>query len=227
VSVEAERLALETIDGVVLDAEAAIPPGPWAAAVVCHPHPLYGGDLHNNVVDALVRALSGAGVAAVRFDFRGVGRSGGEHGDGETERLDVVAAIDAAAPLAGDGPVLLAGYSFGAAVALSVADPRLDGWFLVAPPLAMPRRTAWGEVQPTCRRIRTPEARPVHPPAAMQEAVAEWAATTVEVVPMADHFMAGATVRGRAGDSVRQARPRGRVRRAPTPTPAGVSAGAR
>jgi len=55
--------------------------------VVCHPHPLYGGDMRNNVVDALVRALSETGVAAVRFDFRGVGRSGGEHGEGETERL--------------------------------------------------------------------------------------------------------------------------------------------
>jgi hypothetical protein len=207
VSVEAERLALETIDGVVLDAEAAIPPGPWAAAVVCHPHPLYGGDMRNTVVDALVQALSGAGVAAVRFDFRGVGRSGGEHGDGETERLDVVAAIDAAAPLAGDGPVLLAGYSFGAAVALSVADPRLDGWFLVAPPLAMPRRTpliASTDHRP--KLIQAADHDQFTPPAAMQEAVSAWAATTVEVVPMADHFMAGATgiVAERAAAFVRQ-----------------------
>jgi alpha/beta superfamily hydrolase len=194
VSVEAARLTLETIDDVVLDAEAVVPAGAWAAAVVCHPHPLYGGDMHNNVVDALVRALSGAGVAAIRFDFRGVGRSGGEHGEGETERLDVVAAIDAATPLAGDGPVLLAGYSFGAAVALSVADPRLEGWFAVAPPLAMPRRTpliASSDHRP--KLIQAPDHDQFTPPAAMQEAVAGWAATTVEVVPMADHFMAGAT----------------------------------
>jgi alpha/beta superfamily hydrolase len=194
VSVEAERLALETIDGVVLDAEAAVPPSPWAAAVVCHPHPLYGGDMRNNVVDALVRALSETGVAAVRFDFRGVGRSGGEHGEGETERLDVVAAIDAAAPLAGEGPVLLAGYSFGAAVALSVADARIDGWFLVAPPLALPRSTpliASTDHRP--KLIQAPDHDQFTPPAAMEEAVAGWAATTIEVVPMADHFMAGAT----------------------------------
>src|SRR5205085_11735735 len=100
------------------------------------------GNMHNNVVDALVRTLGGAGVAALRFDFRGVGRSGGEHGEGETERLDVVAAIEAVVPFVGDGPLLLAGYSFGAAVALSVADPRLAAWFAVAPPLAVAGRHA-------------------------------------------------------------------------------------
>jgi uncharacterized protein len=192
VTVEAERLVLETIDGVVLDAEAAVPPAPWGAAVVCHPHPLYGGDMRNNVVDALVRALSGAGVATVRFDFRGVGRSGGEHGDGETERLDVVAAIEAVAPLAGDGPVLLAGYSFGAAVALSVADPRLSAWFAVAPPLAG-RRGLIASTDHRPKAIQAPEHDQFTPPAAMEEAVASWPATTVEVVPMADHFLAGAT----------------------------------
>jgi alpha/beta superfamily hydrolase len=193
VTVEAERVVLETVDGVILDGEAAVPRSPWAAAVVCHPHPLYGGDMRNAVVDALVRALSGAGVATVRFDFRGVGNSGGEHGDGETERLDVVAAIETVAPLAGDGPLLLAGYSFGAAVALSVADPRLDGWFAVAPPLAMAGRSAL--IAATDHRpkvIQAPEHDQYTPPTAMREATAGWIATTVEVVPMADHFLAGA-----------------------------------
>jgi alpha/beta superfamily hydrolase len=150
--------------------------------------------MRNNVVDALVRALSGAGVATVRFDFRGVGRSGGEHGEGETERLDVVAAIEAVAPLAGDGPVLLAGYSFGAAVALAVADPRLDGWFAVAPPLALPGRSALiagSDHRP--KAIQAPEHDQFTPPPAMAAAVADWVATTVEVVPMADHFLAGGT----------------------------------
>jgi len=194
VTVEAERLVLEALDGVILDAEAALPRSPWAAAVVCHPHPLYGGDMRNNVVEALVRALSGAGVATVRFDFRGVGRSGGEHGDGETERLDVVAAIEAVEPLAGDGPVLLAGYSFGAAVALSVADPRLSGWFAVAPPLAMAGRGALiASTDHRPKAIQAPEHDQYTPPAAMLEATASWLATTVEMVPMADHFLAAGT----------------------------------
>jgi alpha/beta superfamily hydrolase len=194
VSVEYEHVVLEALDGVVLHGEALLPPAPVGAAVVCHPHPLYGGDMNNNVVVALVRALSEAGIAALRFDFRGAGRSGGEHGDGETERLDVVAAIDVVAPYVGDGPLLLAGYSFGAAVALSVADPRLDGWFVVAPPLAMPGRgnlIASTDHRP--KRIQAPEHDQFTPPAAMDDAVAGWTATTVELVPMADHFMAGAT----------------------------------
>jgi alpha/beta superfamily hydrolase len=193
VSVEAERLVLETIDGVILDGEAAVPRSPWGAAVVCHPHPLYGGDMRNAVVEALVRALSDAGVATVRFDFRGAGHSGGEHGDGETERLDVVAAIDAVAPLAGDGPLLLAGYSFGAAVALSVADPRLDGWFAVAPPLAMRGGALIAATDHRPKVIEAPEHDQYTPPDVMQQATADWVATTVELVAMADHFMAGAT----------------------------------
>jgi uncharacterized protein len=150
--------------------------------------------MHNNVVEMLVWSLGEAGVATVRFDFRGVGRSGGEHGEGETERLDVVAAIEAVAPLAGDGPVLLAGYSFGAAVALSVADPRLSGWFAVAPPLAVGGRHALiAGTDHRPKAIQAPSRDQFTSPAAMQEAVAGWANTTIEVVPMADHFLAGGT----------------------------------
>jgi alpha/beta superfamily hydrolase len=98
------------------------------------------------------------------------------------------------APYVGDGPLLLAGYSFGAAVALSVADPRLDGWFAVAPPLAMPGRGALiASTDHRPKLIQAPEHDQFTPPAAMDEAVAGWTATTVELVPMADHFMAGAT----------------------------------
>ena len=130
-----ETVILATADGLALVGDAFLPASPWAAAVVTHPHPLYGGDRNNLVVDALCGALLAADVAVVRFDFRGVGDSEGEHDDGQGERLDVVAALEVATPFAGDGPVLLAGYSFGALVALNVTDPRLSGWVAVAPPL--------------------------------------------------------------------------------------------
>ncbi len=92
---------------------------PWGGAVVCHPHPLYGGNMHNNVVARLAPALAQDGLAALRFNFRGVGRSQGQFADGVGEQEDVRAAL---AHLAGvDGlagkPLVVLGYSFGAAVA--------------------------------------------------------------------------------------------------------------
>ncbi|HYA35393.1 MAG TPA: CocE/NonD family hydrolase [Candidatus Binataceae bacterium] len=90
------------------------------AAVVCHPHPLYGGSMHNNVVEAALEALWKLGFATLRFNFRGVGRSGGDHtgGAGEVEDAKAAMAFMLAQPgVAGQG-ALMAGYSFGAAIAM-------------------------------------------------------------------------------------------------------------
>jgi alpha/beta superfamily hydrolase len=97
----------------------------FPAVAVCHPHPLYGGDMHNGVVVSVCNALTARGIAALRFNFRGVGRSEGSHGGGTAERDDARAAITylqalGSAEARGIG---LAGYSFGAAVALSAAVP--------------------------------------------------------------------------------------------------------
>src|SRR3979409_69037 len=67
---------------------------PAGAAVVCHPHPLGGGTLHNKVVFRAARGLENANVATLRFNFRGVGLSSGVHDNGEGEQQDVMAAID-------------------------------------------------------------------------------------------------------------------------------------
>jgi len=106
------------------------------AVAVCHPHPLYGGDMENNVVLSLCRALVAAGVAALRFNFRGVGGSGGSHGGGIGERQDARAALDflAGLPEVDSGRLGLAGYSFGALVALSAADERVRALVAVSPP---------------------------------------------------------------------------------------------
>lgn len=94
----------------------------YSAAVICHPHPRYGGTLDNKVVFTLARAARNAGLAAVRFNFRGVGASAGVYDDGPGELDDCRAVLDWAATHAPvEGPVV-AGFSFGAAIALRAAS---------------------------------------------------------------------------------------------------------
>ncbi|MCU0588705.1 MAG: alpha/beta fold hydrolase [Syntrophobacteraceae bacterium] len=105
--------------------------------VVCHPHPLYGGSMDNNVVLALQRSLASVGWATLRFNFRGVGSSGGTYGDGHGEVEDLLAA---AAFLGHQGleRIHVAGYSFGAWVALGACqEQRMKpaALILVSPPL--------------------------------------------------------------------------------------------
>ncbi|MBI3967299.1 MAG: alpha/beta fold hydrolase [Chloroflexi bacterium] len=109
--------------------------GPAAGVViVCHPHPLYGGDQDNHVVQGIARAIAGCGLAVLTFNFRGVGASGGTHGNGVAEQDDVRAAIDFATAR-GAGPIGLAGYSFGARLAAEVAvrEPRVAALALISP----------------------------------------------------------------------------------------------
>jgi uncharacterized protein len=97
--------------------------GPFPAVAVCHPHPLYGGDMHNNVVLAICYALAEASIAAFRFNLRGVGRSQGVFAEGVGEQEDVKAALAFLTSSSKVRPdrIGLAGYSFGTRVALPVA----------------------------------------------------------------------------------------------------------
>lgn len=103
--------------------------GPWSAAIVCHPHPLGGGTMRNAVVAAMARALSASGVVTLRFNFRGVGESGGAYDQGRGEQADVAGALDwlCAQPQVDPQRLFVTGYSFGAWVGLAHAqsDPRV------------------------------------------------------------------------------------------------------
>lgn len=105
--------------------------------VVCHPHPLYGGEMHNNVVTALIQAFQQAGMATVRFNFRGVGRSGGSHDQGNGEVEDVKAAVTYLLSRQSVATVAVAGYSFGSMVGLraGAADDRVHKLIGVALPM--------------------------------------------------------------------------------------------
>ena len=141
-------------EGPALDAVLEIPAGaggPVPCVVLCHPHPLYGGDRRNNVVRALAEGALGAGVAALSFDFRGVGASDGSHDGGRGERDDARAALAAAAaqPEVDAGRIALAGYSFGGGVAAAVVTDALAGGdaapvalALVAAPMPPPEEVA-------------------------------------------------------------------------------------
>jgi hypothetical protein len=112
---------------------------PSAGAVICHPHPLFGGTMHNNVVNALAESFLERGLICLRFNFRGTGRSQGVHGGGVDEVDDVRAALDFLERLEGIDPrkILLAGYSFGCWVGLKAAavDPRPTRLVGISPPV--------------------------------------------------------------------------------------------
>ncbi len=119
----------------------ANPGGGAPAAVVCHPHPMYGGSMFNNVVDAILAALWQLGYATLRFNFRGVGGSDGEYDGGPGEVDDAVAAMAflLAQPGVRKSGAVMAGYSFGAMVAVSAGYERAEIARIVAVaiPLAM------------------------------------------------------------------------------------------
>src|SRR5271167_1229094 len=109
--------------------------------VVCHPHPLYGGSMYNNVFDAVLAAMWEQEWATLRFNFRGVGGSEGEHGAGAGEAEDAAAAVAFLTTQPGihKDRAVLAGYSFGSVAAMTAAPKiaDLDALVLVALPLKM------------------------------------------------------------------------------------------
>lgn len=114
------------------------PDGAQHGVVICHPHPLYGGDMENNVVVGLARGFREAGLATLRFNFRGVGNSTGTHDQGNAEMDDVKAAVGCLLARCPVRTMIVAGYSFGSYVGLKAGagDQRVHKLIGVALPIA-------------------------------------------------------------------------------------------
>jgi len=159
--------------------------------IFCHPHPEYGGDMHNSVITTAVQAASQEGLSTLRFNFRGVGESGGSYGEGIGEREDVKAVIDYfSSRIKGTPSLILLGYSFGvwAGFPIAIQDKRIDGMVAIAPPLELyDFGFLWGCKK---RKLFIAGDRDLFCPASLLE---EWyqyleEPKSLAIIPGADHF---------------------------------------
>ncbi|HEX6312931.1 MAG TPA: alpha/beta family hydrolase [Acidimicrobiia bacterium] len=198
-----EPIALTTADGLTLEAELAPAAGrPRAGVVLCHPHPQYGGTMRSIVVSALFEALPADGVTCVRFNFRGVEGSEGAYDEGNRERIDAEAALAAleqelrTAGLDPDAvPHVVAGWSFGADMALSVRAPSVTAWLAIAPPLRFVHDLEGLARDPRPKLLVLAQHDEVREPGEVAAAAQQWANTEVQVVGGASHFFMGRTDR--------------------------------
>jgi alpha/beta superfamily hydrolase len=160
--------------------------------VITHPHPLYGGDMHNNVVAAVSRTYQKIGATTLRFNFRGVGGSQGNYGDGIGEQEDVAAAA-AYLKKRGSRQIDLAGYSFGAWVnALAVNDGlKVDNMIMVSPPVAFIDFKSISNLS-SLKLIVTGSRDDIAPADMVEKLYPTWNPTAkFEVIGGADHFYGG------------------------------------
>jgi len=181
-----------TLEGLLARPERS---GASPAAVICHPHPMYGGSMDNNVVEAIQAAMRQRGYATLRFNFRGVGASEGEYDGGEGEAADARAAVEflAAQPDIDCGAIALAGYSFGAAIALraGLGDSRVMRVIAVALPVAA--MDSGIDTAAAKRVVLVSGDRDAYSPiAALEKRLQKLgAAATLRVIAGADHFFGG------------------------------------
>jgi Predicted hydrolase of the alpha/beta superfamily len=177
-----------------LEGELQLPEGngPFPVVAVCHPHPLYGGDMDNNVVMAVYFALVKSSIAALRFNFRGTGNSSGSYGEGVGEQDDLQAALDFLSTLKeiDRQRIGLAGYSFGGMVAAYVAikDNRVKQLALISPAL---NETGWVQLKKYAspKLILTGDADTSVPFQPFQRFFGD--AEQYQVIAGADHFWSG------------------------------------
>jgi alpha/beta superfamily hydrolase len=176
-----------------LEGDLILSPNCRRGAVVCHPHPHYGGDMDNGVVCAIVSALHQAGYATLRFNFRGVGASTGVYGGGVGEIEDARNAVRYLCERSGGARITLAGYSFGAMVGLQagMAMEEVERLIAVAPPLAFADLAFLSQCEKE-KLFIVGERDQFCSLAKLQEALARIGEPkTLRIVPGADHFFAG------------------------------------
>lgn len=183
-----------TTDGVDLDARLETI-SRSRAVIVTHPHPLYGGNMDNNVVATIAAAFARQGWSTLRFNFRGVGKSTGQYADGIGEQGDVQTAIDYLKQN-GFQTIDLAGYSFGAWVLAGWSRnnaPHPHRLFLVAPPVAFVDFDTDTPI-PGLHHIFTGSLDDLAPPRPIQAALPRWQpGARFTMIAEADHFFWGHT----------------------------------
>ena len=203
-AIRTRNVSINSTDGIVLEGQLDLPDegaaAPTAGVVICHPHPQYGGEMTNNVVVAIASSVVAYGLAALRFNFRGAGRSGGSYDNGIGEQGDALAALQALATgtvadeLPAEMRVGLAGYSFGGGVALGAARGALGlaALALISPAidddaapealatLTMPKLIATGEADNFATVERVRGLAGLMP-----------GATEIYIAPQTDHFWWG------------------------------------
>jgi len=164
------------------------------AVVVTHPHPLYGGEMHNNVVESVVRAYGEKGYTTLRFNFRGVGRSDGAYDNGTGEQEDVRAAVAFLDGL-GKTSIDLAGYSFGAWVNAQCIENLIDvkRMIMVSPPVNF-LDFSFLEYTEKIRLVIAGSEDDIAPPAMIKDMIPVWnPEAEFDIIKGADHFYWGKT----------------------------------
>lgn len=165
------------------------------SVVITHPHPQYGGDMYNPVVETIACAYREKGYATLRFNFRGVGMSGGNYGNGVGEQMDVAASLSYLGSI-GKKRIDLSGYSFGAlvnaqAVQKSAVNRKIENLVMVSPPVGMIDAGAAAPID--CLQIVVTGSRDdIAPAREIEDLAAVWNSDAhLIVIDGADHFYSG------------------------------------
>jgi len=161
--------------------------------VITHPHPLYGGDMYNLVVETIVHVYNIKGYSTLKFNFRGVGQSQGQHDNGMGEQKDVLAALSFLADM-GMERIDLAGYSFGAWVNAHVAiqeDIFVENMAMVSPPVGFMDFHAISAMN-VLKFVITGNRDDIAPAGAVKKMLPTWNPDArFEIIDGADHFYGG------------------------------------